>query len=68
MLQAYMNPKAIDGILRVVEAQKKYLHLYGVNIIHEPRNAQVCITHGADPTYLPGVPPIVTGKHVGLKH
>jgi len=56
-------PKNADngGIRRVVEAKMKYLPEFGVEIVHQPAQADVIMNHGGALVDIPGIPNI----HVG---
>lgn len=68
MIRAYISPDYTGvpehadrgGIRRVVEAQTKYLPQFGIEVVHNPREAQVIINHGAMLTEFPGVPSVHT--------
>ena len=62
-MKVYIDPnygarpdKADGGIRRVVEAQKKYLPLFGVEVVDNPNEADVINNHGASLTSVPGIP------------
>lgn len=61
MLKTYISPIANDGILRVIEAQTKYLPQFGVEVTRNLHEADVICNHGTDLHKAPGVPSV----HIG---
>ena len=60
-MRAFISPIANDGILRVIEAQVKYLPQFGVEVTHIKQEADVIVNHGTDLHEIPGVPSV----HIG---
>lgn len=61
MIKVFISPMANDGILRVIEAQVKYLPQFGVEVTQNKNEADVICNHGTDLHEVPGVPSV----HVG---
>jgi len=64
-MKVYINPnygahpdKADGGIRRVVEAQKKHLPEFGIEIVDDPKEADVINNHGASLASIPGIPSV----------
>src|SRR6188768_911425 len=61
-MKVYINPtyqgpdRADGGIRRVVEAQQRYLPLFGWDITTDPRDADLIANHGASLLEVDGVP------------
>lgn len=61
MIKVYTNKKVIDGIARVVEAQRRYLPQFGIQITDNIREADIICNHGAALETRQGVPMV----HIG---
>lgn len=55
------NPSETGGIRRVVDAKVKYLPRFGIEVVHNPDQAEIIINNGACLTSRPGIPML----HVG---
>lgn len=62
MIKVYTNHEVIDGIARVVEAQRKYLPQFGIEITNNIREADIICNHGAALEMRQGVP-LVNANH-----
>ena len=60
-IKVFINRKAIDGILRVIEAQVEHLPKFGITVVDDIRQADVICNHGNSNEQLSGVPIV----HVG---
>lgn len=60
-MNVFISDIANDGILRVIEAQKRYLPQFGVNVTNNIHEADVICNHGSDLYSVPGIP----SCHVG---
>jgi len=61
MIKVFINPMANDGILRVIEAQYKYLPQFGVQTVKNIQEADVICNHGTALDEIVGIPSV----HVG---
>jgi len=61
-MKVFVNNKSIHGIARVVEAQMKYLGEFGVEVVSDPKRADVIANHGAE-AYEYGTTPLVSHNH-----
>lgn len=57
-MKVFISPIANDGILRVIEAQIKYLPQFGVDVTHNINEADIIVNHGTDLHEHIGVPSI----------
>lgn len=61
-MKVFINNKSIHGIARVVEAQYKYLPKHGIELVSNPKQAEVVVNHGAE-NFENGTAPIVNHNH-----
>lgn len=57
-MKVFISPIANDGILRVIEAQVKYLSQFGIDVTHNLNEADVIVNHGTDLHERVGVPSV----------
>lgn len=57
-IKVFISPIANDGILRVIEAQVKYLPKFGVEVTHNIHEADIVVNHGTDLHERIGVPSV----------
>jgi glycosyltransferase involved in cell wall biosynthesis len=50
------NPSETGGIRRVVDAKVKYFPRFGIEVVHNPDEAEIIINNGACLTWRPGIP------------
>lgn len=68
MIKVYISPvfhkedKADGGIRRVVEAQVKHLHKFGIEVVYTKEEADIINNHGSSLENVPGVP-MVNSNH-----
>lgn len=60
-IKVFISKIANDGILRVIEAQIKYLPQFGMEVTHSINEADIVVNHGTDLHERVGVPSV----HVG---
>ena len=60
-MKVYINPNAVDGIKRVIDAQYQYLPEFGAEMVSTPEQADVICNHGTSLDEVVGVPSV----HVG---
>lgn len=64
-MKLYISPnygsrpdKADGGIRRVVEAQKRHLYKFGIEVVEKPGHADLINNHGASLVSIPGIPSV----------
>lgn len=60
-MKVFISKIANDGILRVIEAQIKYLPQFGIEVTHNINEADIVVNHGTDLHERIGVPSV----HIG---